>query len=255
MTKKPIQPGNQRALKQNFVADAKALSNDPEVYRFPLVTQLINQTVAFGVRDEAEIFKAAYGDRTGRKYWDTCLSEPTLVYTLAHTLSAHLAENADQLELYRIAIIRTLRDAAETGERWFIGDISPLLAVEDGQRDFANLERIKIHPRDAVEWLLSKPRREHLVPESLRTFLRSINSSPDQTKPRSVTEKSAEVFAADYIERELAAGRRPTQGGLEAAAREAGLRGARDYLRAAFRKRVEVRRGRPTKPNAKIARK
>ena len=58
----------------------------------------------------------------------------------------------------RIAIIRAFRDAAEAGERWFTGDTTPLLAVEDGQTNFEGLAKIKLYPRAAVDWLLSKPR-------------------------------------------------------------------------------------------------
>ena len=159
---------NEIALKQQFLDRAKALSNLAEVFRCPQVTLLICETVAFGVGAEAEIFQAAYGDPSGRKYWDAHLSEPIPVYSLAHILSAHVAEKVEQLEMARIAIIRAFRDAAEAGERWFTGETTPLLAVEDGQTNFEGLGKVKVHPRAAVEWLLSKPKREHLVPDSLR---------------------------------------------------------------------------------------
>lgn len=249
--KKSNGTANNRVLKQQFIARAKALSNLAEAYRCPQVALLICETVAFGVRAEDEIFKAAYGDPSGRKYWDARLSEPTLAYTLAHTLSAHLAEKVEQLELAKIAIIRAFRDAAEAGESWFIGDISPLLAIEEGQRNFGNLRKVKVHPRDAVAWLLSKPRREHLVPGTLRTFLRG--KSPSPAKPAS--KQRAEHFVANYIKSERLAGRSPTVVGLGAAAKQEGIRGGREYLRAVFRKRVEVRRGRPPGPNEKIAKK
>jgi hypothetical protein len=169
------------------------------------------------------------------------------VYLLAHVLSAHLAEKVEQLEMARIAIIRAFRGAAEAGERWFTGDTSSLLAMEYDQTNFENLGKLKVHPRAAVEWLLSKPKRDHLVPDSLRRFLQS--GGEPTAAPRPITEKIAERFVASYIKGEQAAGRRPTLSGLEAAAKKAGLRGGRQYLRAAFHQspRVEVRRGRPTK--------
>jgi hypothetical protein len=128
-----------RALEQRFIDRAKALSNVAEVFRCSKVTLLICDMVAFGVRAEAKIFEAAYGDPSGQKYWDAHLSEPIRVYTLAHVLSAHLAEQPEQVEMARIAIIRAFRDAAEAGERWFTGDTTPLLAVEDGQTNFEGL--------------------------------------------------------------------------------------------------------------------
>ena len=158
------QQANHLALKQQFLDRAKALSKLPEVFRGPQVTLLICDTVAFGVRAEAEIFQAVYGDPGGRKYWDAHLSEAIPVYSLAYMLSAHLAESVEQLDMAKIAIIRAFRDAAHAGERWFTGEITPLLAVEDGQTNFEGLGKVKVHPRAAVEWLLSKPKREHLVP-------------------------------------------------------------------------------------------
>jgi hypothetical protein len=258
MVKTSNEQANQLVLKQRFVDRAKALSSVAEVFRCQQVTLLICETIAFGVRDEAEIFQAAYGDRGGRKYWDAHLSEAITVYSLAHVLSAHLAETVQQLEMARIAIIRAFRDAADAGERWFTGDTSPLLAVEDGQTNFEELAKVKVHPSAAVEWLLSKPKREHLVPESLRRFLQSGVETITAKTPagrRIVTKKMAKRFVADYIDREQSAGKRPTLSGLEAAAKKAGLRGGREYLRGAFHQSVEVRRGRPPKTSSKFAEK
>jgi hypothetical protein len=174
---------NENALKQRFLDRAKALSDLAEVSRCPQVTLLICETVAFGVGVETEIFQAAYGDPSGRKYWDAHLSEPMPVYSLAHILSAHVAEKAEQLEMVRIALIRAFRDAAEAGERWFTGETTPLLAVRDGQTNFEELGKVKVHPRAAVEWLLSKPKREQSSPQSLRRFLQS-GGEPTMARPR-----------------------------------------------------------------------
>jgi hypothetical protein len=247
-----------QALEQQFLDRAKALTNVAEVFRCSRVTLLICDMVAFGVRAEAKIFEAAYGDPSGQKYWDAQLSEPIRVYKLAHVLSAHLAEQAEQLKWARIAIIRAFRDAAEAGERWFIGDTTPLLAVKNGQANFEGLANIKLYPRPAVEWLLSKPMRQHLVPHSLQRFLQS-GGDPTTAKlssaRRPVSKRGAERFAADYINSEQAAGRSPTLRGLEAAAKSADMHGIRDHLRAAFHRSRQVRRGRPLKASPKIAKK
>ncbi len=176
------------------------------------------------------------------------------MYTLAHILSAHLAEKAEQLELARIAIIRAFRDAAEAGERWFIGDTSSLLALEQDQTNFENLGKVKVKPRAAVEWLLSKPKRDHLIPGSLRTFLLA-SESIEAAKPRRLNKQSADRFVGDYVNKEQAEGRRPTLVGLEAAAKEANILGGRDLRRAAFHALVDVKRGRPDSAPDKIAKK
>jgi len=257
MTETSNEQANELALKLQFLDRAKALSKLPEVFRCPQVTLLICDTVAFGLRDEAEIFQAVYGDRDGRKYWDAHLSEAIPVYSLAHILSVHLAESVQQLEMAKIATIRALRDAADAGECWFTGDITPLLAVENGQANFEALGKVKVHPRAAVEWLLSKPKREQLVPKSLRRFLQFGGEPTNATVPRHVTEKIAERFVSDHVQGEQAAGRPPTLVGLEAAAKKAGMRGGRELLRAAFHRLrgAEVRRGRPSKASRKIAEK
>jgi hypothetical protein len=157
-------------LKQRFLFRAEALSDQPEVFRCQGVTQLISEMVAFGVRAEAEVFQAAYGDSSGQKYWDAHLSEAIPVFPLAYILSVHLPVGVERLEYARFSILCAFRDAAEAGESWFIGETTPLSAVKYGQTS-EELGTVKVHPRAAVEWLLSKPRREHLVPESLRRRL------------------------------------------------------------------------------------
>jgi hypothetical protein len=249
---------NEPALKQQFLVRAKAMSELPEVFRCQKVTELLCEMLALGVRDEAEIFQTVYGDPGGREYWGAHLSEPIGAYSLAHILSIHVAESAQQLELARIAIMRAFRDAAAASESWFVGNTSPLLAVEDGQTNFEGLGKVKVHPRAAVEWLLSKPKREYLVPGSLRIFLESGGESANtkgSARPRG--KRTFERFVNNYIKDEIAAGRRPTLKGLEAAAKKAHMRGGRDYLRSAFRQSasVEVRRGRPPKASTKIAEK
>ena len=91
-------------------------------------------------------------------------------------------------------------------------------AVEDGQTNFEGLAKIKLYPRPAVEWLLSKPKREHLVPTSLQRFLQSGGEPTNAQVPtarRPVTEKRAERFAAHYIKSEQAAGRSPPSAALK----------------------------------------
>ena len=118
--------------------------------------------------------------------------------------------------------------------------------MEHGQTNFEGLGQLKIHPRDAVEWLKSKPKREHLIPDSLRRFLQS-GGGPTNSKapiaPRPVTENMAERLAAEYIIGEQAAGRCPSLAGLEAAAKKAEMRGGGEFLRAAFRRSPLIESG------------
>jgi hypothetical protein len=182
--------GDQEALRQRFIDRAKALSEKREIFRCQGVTELIRDAMAFGAPAESEIFEAAYGDPSGRKYWDAILSEPTAVASFARLLSVHTAENGQELEYGEIAILRALRDAAESGEISFIGDTTPLLAGDETNPTRINgLVKVKVHPRAAAEWLLNRPMREHLVPDSLAQYL---HPTPQETVQEPPTETAQE---------------------------------------------------------------
>jgi len=72
-----------------------------------------------------------------------------------------------------------------------------------------------------------------------------------------LTEKIAKQFTAKYIADERAAGRRPTQAGLERAGHDAKMRGGRQFLRDAFHKLLgaPVKPGRPHNSPQKLAKK
>ena len=77
---------------------------------------------------------------------------------------------------------------------------------------FEGLAKIKLYPRPAVEWLLSKPMRRHHVPTSLQRFLRPDGDPTNGKTPRArrpLSKKLAEHSADDYISSEQAAGRSP----------------------------------------------
>jgi hypothetical protein len=171
-----------QALKQRLLVQAKALYKKSEPVRAEAVTELFCNAAAFGVSAEADIFQAAYGDPNGREYWDSHLSEPISVHKLARILSAHQKESVPDMEH---AILRAFRVAAEAREPWFTGETAPLLTMEDSPTSFGELAKVKVHPGAAVEWLLTKPMRAFLVPESLRRHLQaSSNVEPrDDPKP------------------------------------------------------------------------
>jgi hypothetical protein len=92
--------------------------------------------------------------------------------------------------------------------------------------------------------------------EYVETNLMSFEVSRDRRtsltrRGRAQIEKNAKKFVAKYIADEKAAGRRPTLGGLETAASEAGLRGVREVLRTTLRQKMELKRGRPPTKSAK----
>jgi hypothetical protein len=161
------------AVKQRFLERAKSLSELSEPVRYLAVTQLICDAVAFGIRDEAEVFLAAYDDPKGKEYWEAYLSVAIPVFTLANLLSAHSSKNIEELENRRFATLRAFRGAAEAGEPWFVGITNPILVVEEFGQTPDGLSKVRVQPRAAVEWLLSKSIFKHLVPEPLQLFLQN----------------------------------------------------------------------------------
>jgi hypothetical protein len=83
--------------KQRFLEQAKVLSERPKFVRYLAVTQLICDALAYGIRDEAEVFLAAYDDPKGKEYWEAYLSVAIPVFTLANLLSAHSSKNIEEL--------------------------------------------------------------------------------------------------------------------------------------------------------------
>jgi hypothetical protein len=186
------------AAKQRFLEQAKVLSERPKFVRYLAVTQLICDALAYGIRDEAEVFLAAYDDPKGKEYWEAYLSVAISVLTLANLLSAHSSKNIEELENRRFATLRAFRGAAEAREPWFVGTTDPILTVEEFGETYEGLSKVRVQPRAAVEWLLGKPIFEHLVPESLQLFLQN------KTIAAATTEKISKALDA-----QLLAGRSP----------------------------------------------
>jgi hypothetical protein len=199
---------------QRFLEQAKALSERPNFVRYLAVTQLICDAVAFGIRDDAELFLAAYDDPKGNDYWEAHLSVAIPLLTLANLLSAHSSKNIEELENRRFATLRAFRGAAEAGERWFVGATEPLLAVEEFGHTPEGLSKARVQPRPAVEWLLGKPIFRYLVPESLELFLRNetITAAATEKRPEALDaqlpggngprERAAHVFSNFRVKRE-----------------------------------------------------
>jgi hypothetical protein len=85
--------------------------------------------------------------------------------------------------------------------------------------------------------------------DSSREVGSQAGATASQADPRRpLTKRVADQLTTKYIAEEQASKRHPTISGLEAAARKAGYRGGREYLRAAYRRRLPAQSGRPPKP-------
>lgn len=228
-----------------FIDRASVLRKEPVNVRYRLVSQLIADGHAFGLRLEEDVFYAAYGDWAARLYWESHLSKPIAVGGLAYFLSVHLSLPADQLDYAKVAIILAFQEAVFAGEEWFIGDATPLLMFERESREFEAIAKVKVRPRAAIEWLLSKAQHRQFIPKSLEACISRQVPMPKKLRP--MINKNAQAFVDQYIEQAMKSGKRPTLKGLEAAAKEAAFYGGREILRERFRRSCDVRRGRPPK--------
>ncbi len=114
------------------------------------------------IDDEAIVQQFDFRDL--REYWECALSEPKDADIFAHLLAKHffLARHRNDPHPH---IMAALRVARIENERWFIEDlVRPPTSRED-------ISRLKVYPRAAAEWMLSKPKRRHLVPPSLARYL------------------------------------------------------------------------------------
>jgi hypothetical protein len=177
-----------------ILAQASQLANSPERVRSTIVTTLIGQARSEGWLDrEEEICKAA-GYPSADDYWRTKMSEAMKALSFAHLLAVHQLDPTEQLSVasrrprrysnttpfdpertqVRALVDSALLRALEASETWFIG----AAPVHGRAATLSDLNALKLHPRAAAEWLLSRPRWQQLVPSGLRAFRERSNSPP-----------------------------------------------------------------------------
>jgi hypothetical protein len=97
------------------------------------------------------------GYRDANEYWRVVMSEPMEISSFVHLLKGYFFNPAlDGCDQYHLEIDAALHFASDIEEPWFI--------------KVPNKE-IMVHPRKAAEWLLSLPKRRHLLPPGLTEFL------------------------------------------------------------------------------------
>jgi len=105
---------------------------------------------------------AEAGFRSPDEYWADATSEPMEVSKFVHRLVIHFLTPSEDGDYYKRDLEVALHTAAVNGESWFIEVPG---------------KECKLRPRDAAQWLLSMPKREHLVPVGLRAFLEDSQTS------------------------------------------------------------------------------
>jgi hypothetical protein len=130
-----------------------------------------------------EIYAEFYTD--ANRYWTAALSEPMTVLAFKRLLQNYFfGPEHDSGDLYKMEIEGALRLARDAGEQWFIETPGAELLLD---------------PLKASAWLLAMPKRRHVLPTGLRSFIEAA-AQPEApiAKPRiagPVPEKAERVAA------------------------------------------------------------
>ena len=89
-------------------------------------------------------------------------------------------------QLAKTYLCKAMDEAIATNQPWLIRD-----------HNWDDLEKRKLHPRDAAQWLLSQPKWANLVPDGLRTFIER-RDNPDLPKG-SLRAKPGAPCATDWV--------------------------------------------------------
>jgi hypothetical protein len=112
---------------------------------------------------------------TVEQYWSLALSEEMDAASFEQFLcQGFFSPKCENQYFLRLHIRRALRLALESGQAWI--------------RKCAD-DKLILEPREATKWLLSKPRRDHVVPPELREYFETKDPSADA--PSASTQRCA----------------------------------------------------------------
>lgn len=151
-----------------------------------------------------ECFKAVYGSEGSTAFWRIQCSEPIAISSFVHLLATTGSRfEADFIPRSK-ALWAAMFSAYQSGERaWFVGDVTVLDGVNYSCEvpTLRGLERLKLLPRDAAEWLERMPKRRHLLPDSLAEFLDPTDEPGATNKKPKLTQKEVNTLLLSYFER------------------------------------------------------
>jgi hypothetical protein len=208
---------------RGWLADA---AKSPEPQRSDSMVGYLRILTICPYLPQDECFTAVYGPNGARVFWKVQCSEPIELNLFVDLLTLTGSGN-------RPSIIPVLRSAMvsafQSGEKWFVGDLTPLEGANYGWEVWKskNLNKLKVRARDATEWLLRMPKRRHLVPPSLVAFIRSEIQGDDaaganrskgvRKKPRGVSYREQDRPLIEEMRRLLTAQPPQAKGPFDAA--------------------------------------
>jgi hypothetical protein len=151
-----------------------------ERVRYKVAAQRVVAARVMGSTKTDEQILKEQGYSNENEYWNAAMSQTTMkASSFARLLIGfHLdpSNNLCNQDLLYLNAMQALRDALGTGQPWFIRDPK----APDGAPN--DLDRLRVDPRTAAEWLLSLPTEKGLVPPGLRGFLHPETPSKSALK-------------------------------------------------------------------------
>jgi hypothetical protein len=148
-----------------------------------------NRLTGGGLSDEQVVKEVGFRDRN--EYWQGELSEPMKISKFKQLLKRHFFNPQCTLDLYRLGPDDRLDTPQRADDLYnFDFDGAIKLAVQLDEKWILKIagKDWMLHPREAALWLLTMPKRGHLVPESLATFIEG-----EQKKPEAVAKPNLSV--------------------------------------------------------------
>ena len=151
--------------------------------RLSIALTEIDRVRSFGmVQSDEDCYRAA-GFKDNAHFWGILFSEPMKALNYTQLLARYFRDpmRSPCEMLKRKGLEEALCRALDCGETWFIRN------SQRPERGPSDLHRLFVEPRKATEWLLSKPKRKHLIPDGLRCYLEEKPAEAMQQREKTLT--------------------------------------------------------------------
>ena len=191
------------------LADAAKL---PEYARSQMAVIHLNDNRRFGCMLEDACFQAIYGPAGSRRFWEIECSEPVSWFRFIRLLAVTgryddvgqtVGDRDAAYGVREIALAEAMLLAFQDGHTsLFAGDKTPLRRAKFGRHVSQDPGTLKVRVRPTAEWLVGNPKRRHLIPPSMVSYLEGETTNPPG-RDRGDVEKSPQEVRRAGIERDF----------------------------------------------------
>jgi len=191
-----------------FRASLAYTAKQPEFVRSDMTLVHLQHLVSSPYLSMDECLSAIYG--TPKIFWEIECSEPVKWSRFIELFRVLLLEGKRTIHAPAVsmAIAGAMLDAYRENADFFVGDVAALEHAQYGWQ--VKSDTLKIHVRKAGLWLMSKPKRAHLVPANFRAFIDApASGAPRKSVNMTATRKTEIIgFICNRHPREPAASQR-----------------------------------------------